>query len=93
MCSGRILRSANIALALSVVLGVGLVAGSGTASAEPLPLPPGDMVRGTVFKQPGQCPPNFVPQIEDGADANANAYICGCRQHSRSCQTRRQPWW
>jgi outer membrane autotransporter protein len=75
MCSGRILRSASIALASSVVLGIGLVAGSGTASAEPLPLPPGDIVRGTVFKQPGQCPPNFVPQIEDGADANA--YICG----------------
>jgi hypothetical protein len=39
-----------------------------------LPLPPGTVVTGTVFKQPGQCPPPSVPLIATGADANA--YIC-----------------
>jgi hypothetical protein len=39
-----------------------------------LPLPPGTVVTGTVFKQPGQCPPPSVPSITKGADANA--YIC-----------------
>ena len=39
-----------------------------------LPLPPGTVVTGTVFKQPGQCPPPSVPSIATGTDANA--YIC-----------------
>ena len=39
-----------------------------------LPFPPGTVVTGTVFKQPGQCPPPFVASIATGADANA--YIC-----------------
>ena len=67
--------SARLALAGSIAFGLGLAVGTGGASAEPLPLPPGEIVKGTVFKQPFQCPPDFVPQIESGADANA--YICG----------------
>jgi outer membrane autotransporter protein len=51
------------------------VISAGAASAKSLPLPPGEVVQGPVFKQPGQCPPPFVPQIVNGADANA--YICG----------------
>jgi len=26
---------------------------------------PGEIVKGTVYKQPFQCPPDFVPQIEN----------------------------
>ena len=72
---GLTMWSARIALAGSIAFGLGLAVGTGGASAEPLPLPPGEIVKGTVFKQPFQCPPDFVPQIENGADANA--YICG----------------
>ena len=39
-----------------------------------LPLPPGVVLTGPVFKQPGQCPPGSVPSLTTGADANA--YIC-----------------
>src|SRR3954449_1314475 len=55
---------------------VALVAGvAGEAlSQSGLPLPPGVVLTGPVFKQPGQCPPGSVPSITTGADANA--YIC-----------------
>ena len=72
---GLTMWSARIALAGCIAFGLGLAVGTGGASAGPLPLPPGEIVKGTVFKQPFQCPPDFVPQIENGADANA--YICG----------------
>jgi hypothetical protein len=72
---GVTMWSARIALAGSIAFGLGLAVGTSGASAEPLPLPPGEIVKGTVYKQPFQCPPDFVPQIENGADANA--YICG----------------
>ena len=36
-----------------------------------LPLPPGQIVQGTVFKPAFTCPPNFVSQIANGAEANA----------------------
>ena len=55
---------------------VALVAGvAGEARPQSgLPLPPGVVLTGPVFKQPGQCPPGSVPSITTGADANA--YIC-----------------
>jgi len=55
---------------------VALVAGvAGEARPQSgLPLPPGVVLTGPVFKQPGQCLPGSVPSITTGADANA--YIC-----------------
>ena len=72
---GLTMWSARIALAGCIAFGLVLAVGTSGASAGPLPLPPGEIVNGTVYKQPFQCPPDFVPQIENGADANA--YICG----------------
>ena len=55
-----------------IAFGLGLAVGTRPVfPPDPLPLPPGEIVKGTVFKQPFQCPPDFVPQIENGADANA----------------------
>ena len=68
---GLTMWSARIALAGCIAFGLGLAVGTSGASAGPLPLPPGEIVKGTVYKQPFQCPPDFVPQIENGADANA----------------------
>ena len=59
----------------AITLAACLIGGTGIASAVDLSGPPGHVVTGSVFKQPFQCPPNFVPQIITGADANA--YICG----------------
>lgn len=49
--------------------------GAGCAWAQSLPLPPGTIVTGAVFRPPVSCnPPASVPSITTGADAND--YIC-----------------
>ena len=43
-----------------------------------LPLPPGQIVQGIVYKPPFTCPPNFVPEIANGAEANAYILPTSC---------------
>ena len=65
-------RNAAILLASAIAL---LGCGAGDAWAQSLPLPPGTMVTGPVFRPPVSCnPPASVPSITTGADAND--YIC-----------------
>lgn len=44
---------------------------AGDAWSQTLPLPPGNVVTGPVFKPPFLCAPSSVPSITNGADANA----------------------
>ena len=55
---------------------IALAAGNaGEARAQSLPLPPGTILTGTVFRGPVSCnPPTSVPQITTGDEANK--YIC-----------------
>lgn len=43
-----------------------------------LPLPPGNVVSGQVFKPPFECAPSSVPSITNGADANAYILPSSC---------------
>ncbi|MHB8884609.1 MAG: autotransporter outer membrane beta-barrel domain-containing protein [Methylovirgula sp.] len=43
-----------------------------------LPLPPGQILTGQVFKPPFECPPNSVPSITNGADANLYILPSSC---------------
>lgn len=75
--SRRIARRAVIAL--SVVLAVGHVDGARAQSVSSLPLPPGQIVSGVVYKPSSACqPPSFVPSITTGADANLYILPSSC---------------
>src|SRR5262245_11748662 len=73
MREGTRWRKVGAILAGAIALAAGAAYEAWSQSS--LPLPPGTVVTGTVFKQPGQCPPPSVASIATGADANA--YICG----------------
>lgn len=66
------LRFRNLIVGLAVVVTVVLIGDSftGDARAQTLPLPPGTVLTGPVFKAQFSCPPPSVPSITTGADAN-----------------------
>src|SRR5262245_30449238 len=72
MREGTRWRKVGAILAGAIALAAG--AADEAWSQSSLPLPPGTVVTGTVFKQPGQWPPPSVASIATGVDANA--YIC-----------------
>ncbi len=62
----------RIALLFAAVIGLAAGGAREAQAQSGLPLPPGQIVQGTVFKPPFTCsPPNSVPQITNGAEANA----------------------
>ena len=58
-------------LAAAAVLVGGDVREAWSQAGSGLPLPPGNIVTGQVFKPPSNCAPFSVPSITTGADANA----------------------
>lgn len=71
-------RSALLFIAV-VVLAAGDVKEAWPQTGSGLPLPPGNVVTGQVSKPPFTCPPNFVPQITSGAEANAYILPTECK--------------
>jgi outer membrane autotransporter protein len=68
----RGLRIRAAALLAALALGFG---GAGDASAQSLPLPPGTVLTGEVFKPlTFSCAPPSLPSITNGADGNS--YVC-----------------
>lgn len=67
---GRFARLALI-LGQAFIFAAAVIA---NAWSQTLPLPPGTVVTGEVFKPPFSCPPPSVPSITTGADANQ--YVC-----------------
>ena len=52
-----------------------LASGAPSAQGQDLPLPPGTILTGEVFKPlTFSCPPPSVPSLTNGADANS--YVC-----------------
>ncbi len=71
MRGGLILRAAALMGAATALL----ASGATSAPGQDLPLPPGTVVVGEVFRGPTSCnPPASVSQITNGAEAND--YIC-----------------
>ena len=69
---------AAIALTAAVVLAGSDMRPAWPQTASGLPLPPGNVVSGQVFKPPFECAPASVPSITNGADANAYILPSSC---------------
>lgn len=71
-------RKTAIAVTATVFLTGGNVGEAWSQAAFSLPLPPGNIVTGQVYKPPFECTPNSVPSITDGAEANAYILPSSC---------------
>ena len=67
-----------IVLAAAVALASGNAGEAWSQTVSSLPLPPGQIVIGQVFKPPFECPPPSVPSITTGADANLYILPASC---------------
>lgn len=71
-------RKLAITLTAAAVLAGGDVREAWSQAGSSLPLPPGTIVTGTVYKPPFECAPSSVPSITTGADANAYILPSSC---------------
>ncbi len=75
--AGRYARLA-IVLVIAAALTYGNAGDACSQTASGLPLPPGQVLTGQVFKPPSSCPPSSVPSITTGADANLYVLPVSC---------------